>query len=248
MTKPDRLHMLQMALSQPHVVRMASQRRFPIRQSDAGYMVHCLLGELFGSHAITPFAIRGEAGRVLRVLGYSPHDAAHLQRQAEIAAEPANFQACDWRAFASKPMPSSWRAGERLGFESRICPVKRMSSDGRHHRRGAEVDAFLARAWQLDPEEPLSREVVYIEWLREELARRGGACLVDASVVRYRRTRLLRRTQGPDRSSRLLERPDVLVRGSLKIEGASDFSSLLARGLGRHRSFGFGMLLLRQGS
>ena len=39
-----------------------------------------------------------------------------------------------------------------------------------------------------------------------------------------------------------LQRPDALLVGSLKVEDPGAFTALLARGLGRHRAFGFGML------
>jgi CRISPR system Cascade subunit CasE len=38
--------------------------------------------------------------------------------------------------------------------------------------------------------------------------------------------------------------PDLTVRGQLRIKQPLAFQALLARGLGRHRSFGFGCLLL----
>jgi CRISPR system Cascade subunit CasE len=38
----------------------------------------------------------------------------------------------------------------------------------------------------------------------------------------------------------------ALVTGTLRVGDAEAFRALLARGLGRHRAFGFGMLLLRR--
>jgi CRISPR system Cascade subunit CasE len=40
------------------------------------------------------------------------------------------------------------------------------------------------------------------------------------------------------------EGPDAVLRGRLQIEDGNGFARLVARGIGRHRAFGFGMLLL----
>ena len=41
--------------------------------------------------------------------------------------------------------------------------------------------------------------------------------------------------------------PDVVMQGRLRVSDPQAFAQLLARGVGRHRAFGFGMLLLRPG-
>ena len=42
-----------------------------------------------------------------------------------------------------------------------------------------------------------------------------------------------------------MERPEVYLDGTLEITDSEAFNAMIARGLGRHRAFGFGMLLLR---
>ena len=57
---------------------------------------------------------------------------------------------------------------------------------------------------------------------------------------------LLRRTQGERRTARpRLRKPDVTMQGALTVRDPPQFDALLRRGVGRHRAFGFGMLLLR---
>jgi len=41
------------------------------------------------------------------------------------------------------------------------------------------------------------------------------------------------------------EGPDAIVHGVLVIHDPAAFSALLVRGVGRHRAYGYGMLLLR---
>jgi len=60
----------------------------------------------------------------------------------------------------------------------------------------------------------------------------------------------VRRTSREDdrrRASRAIDGPDVTFTGTLEVTDSAAFSALLARGLGRHRAFGFGMLLLAPG-
>ena len=65
-------------------------------------------------------------------------------------------------------------------------------------------------------------------------------------MTAFKRTRMLNRPIGRDgrRRQSETEGPDAVFRGRLRIEDDAGFTELLARGIGRHRAFGFGMLLL----
>jgi len=84
--------------------------------------------------------------------------------------------------------------------------------------------------------------VVYRDWLVRQLAA-GGAVAETVSLDAIRRTRVVRR--GRDRTLSAPEGPDVTASGVLHVAEPDLFVALLARGVGRHRAFGFGMLLLR---
>jgi CRISPR system Cascade subunit CasE len=244
------LHMLRMRFDLPKLYELGRRRRLPLREADVGYLLHCALKELFGADAPGPFAAQPARGRAVTVLAYSSRTKLDLQNHAHAFAEPSVHAVCDFASFDEKRMPGSWAAGRRLGFDVRACPVVRMSSDGTAGpggptwRKGAEVDAFLARCWRSDGE-PIDRGEVYRGWLASELERRGGARLVRAEVKAFQRERLVRREHGESRGARALERPDVSFTGELEVTTPADFAALLARGVGRHRAFGFGMLLLR---
>jgi len=72
-----------------------------------------------------------------------------------------------------------------------------------------------------------------------------GSKLVDVKIASFQRERLSRRTHETDRRAHSVERPDVAFEGTLEVTDANAFDALLRRGIGRHRAFGFGMLLLR---
>lgn len=65
-------------------------------------------------------------------------------------------------------------------------------------------------------------------------------------MIAFQRTRVLRRPvqPGAGRAHVESEGPDATLRGCLRIEDGAGFAALLGRGVGRHRAFGFGMLLL----
>lgn len=244
-------HMIELRLDALHLMRLAHERKLPRREVDLGYLTHCQLGELFGDAAPRPFAILSHPGRdplaaerELRVLGYASTSAVELDRRAREGARPGRYNAVDWQRLASKPMPETWPTGRRLAFEVRACPVARMASNGPHHRRGAEVDVFLRECWRAGEGVPVDREAVYRGWLTKRLAHQG-AVANDVRVDGMQITPVVRRDHEPVRTSRRIRRPDVRFSGVLEITDGERFATGLSSGIGRHRAFGFGMLLLK---
>ncbi len=249
----DALHMVRVQLTARDLYGAASHARHA--NADLGYAVHWALVSAFGDAAPSPFVLRRETGRNIEVLGYARHDATELRRAAHGGELGRAARAIVLASLGSKVMPTRWRVGSRLGFELRACPVVRMSSSGVHHRRGAEVDAFLA-ACRRSPDAAVDRGAVYRAWLCRQFEGpgaegdrtcwQGGVRVLDVTMRRFRRARLFRREQGGERPGRRLERPDATLSGTLEVTDAGRFSRLMARGIGRHRAFGFGMLLLRR--
>lgn len=239
------LHLHRIVLRDPlGLQRLARERNLPDHPFDADYVVHSLLAELAGRERVKPF-VRDPRSQGTSVLAYSTLDAETLHDQAQAIAPPEVYQLIDWEHTQAKPMPTSWSRGRRLGYRVRVCPLVRgpkgHGSNGQPVRKERpEVDAWLARAWQ--EEEPPEREQVYREWLDRELARGGAAHIEHAELKGFRLRQGLRRDG--DRKARAIRRPDALFEGTLLVGDPQAFGELLARGLGRHRGFGFGMLLL----
>jgi CRISPR system Cascade subunit CasE len=128
----------------------------------------------------------------------------------------------------------------------RACPVARLVNAGNGHHGGAEVDVFLARSFSVGSNGTLSREDVYRDWLTGRLADTTvcGVHVVQVRIAALSRTRLVRRTQGAERQAKTLERPDVHFEGDLIVEDGNAFIRLLARGVGRHKAFGFGAMMV----
>ncbi len=122
-------------------------------------------------------------------------------------------------------------------------------------RPGMECDVFQWKALLYDKGKmPYTREQVYTEWLSDQLGRirkdqngrqiglTGGASLdvERTKLVSFQRTRAFRKLH-----TRYSEGPDAVMRGVLTITDSAAFSDLLRQGIGRHRAYGYGMLLLR---
>lgn len=207
---------------------------------DFGYATHAWLAAALGEQAPRPFRLM-ETRAGLRLLGYAEVGAETLAQQAREFALPEALAVCDWCGAAGKAMPATWATGRHLGFEVRVCPII---------RGDRERDAYLVEVDQAQAEgrEPASRTQVYVHWLQRQLERDGAAQVVPETLnlVGFRRVRALRQSRADQgRKRHGVERPDALMTGELRVSDPDAFARLLARGIGRHRAFGFGMLLLR---
>ncbi len=222
------------------------------RLQDRDHAMHCLLTECFGEFAPRPFRLILPRGCPTGIFyGYGRSDADTLREMADIYADPLQSRVIPVDEMDSKAMPSAWRVGQRLGFEVRLRPVVRRAREN-PNRRHREMDAFQAEAERHPKGKmPRSREEVYTDWLSdkfaillpEESVRRRGASLdlTQTKLVSFQRTRAYRKAE----ATRYSEGPDAVMRGVLTINDSEAFAALLAKGVGRHRAYGFGMLLLR---
>lgn len=242
---PERLHLVKVPLRAEKLTVVARRRGLPVRDLDEGYLVHMVMRELWQGKAPSPFVVRG-GGRGLEAWGYSHSDAATLIDHAAAFGDPSLLEAVgELHAVASKSMPL-FESGRQLGFALRACPVVRLAGARNGHRAGAEVDAFLARCFAAGKESVVSREDVYQEWLAKTMSRPAvtGVNVTRVSVVGLSRERLVRRTHDETRSTHRLERPDVRFEGEMVVEDGGRLLAYLGHGVGRHRAFGFGALML----
>lgn len=240
----ESLYLLHTQPDPQRLAAWAARHRLLDSQGDLGYALHALLHAAFGEYAPKPFRyLDAEQG----LLAYTRLSAAELAQHAaladpDVAAALGLGQTLHHAGMSARPFPTQWAAGHVLGFEVRVRPIIREGKTGR------ERDAFLAAIEKASHSE-LDRSEVYVQWLRDLVARQGGAELVDASVIRYQLLGVTRKSQknGSDnaRRSRLVSGPDVALTGQLRVMDPQAFAQLLARGVGRHRAFGFGLLLLR---
>ncbi|WP_019517436.1 type I-E CRISPR-associated protein Cas6/Cse3/CasE [Sphingomonas sp. Mn802worker] len=246
------LHLLRVGVDRRALHHFAIARR--LDDDDAGYALHAALLARFGAAAPRPFRFLPDHPRGPHLLGYL----ADTEALADAAALPP-ADALIAAIFADhqlQPMPAAWRAGARYAFEVRVRPVVRFGSQARAARadrgawqpRAGEIDAYVAACERAaaagDDTAAVAHEPVYADWLAARLA--GAAVIEHAGLRDFRRSRTRRNTHaradGP--RTRAVEGPDAVMAGTLAIADPAAFADLLARGVGRHAAFGFGMLLL----
>lgn len=241
------LYMVRLALRIPRLLDFARSRGLPLQHTDEGYAVHALTRELFGDSAPKPFAVVSSSGGWLDVLGYSSADDRVLTQHADAHADPGIHSTVRWPMENAKCLPKEWAEGQHFSFRSRVCPVIRRAGTASGQRQGAEMDAFLATL-PADGAAERTREEVYAEWLTRQLAgaaERPAAIPVVLRMTQFRLHKVLRRTHEPRRRATVHERPDAVFEGTIRVGDRGAFANLLRRGIGRHRAFGFGMLLVR---
>ena len=210
---------------------------------DYGYALHGLLSAAFGEQAPKPFRYLG--GRQ-GLLAYTEASLDVLRMNASLAM-PDVARALGLNDFDAREFPIAWKAGQMLGFEVRVRPVIR-AKDGR------ERDAFLHAVDAISTEEGgeiAQRSMIYSDWFARQFAVDGAAQIIRAQMEEFRLTRVLRKAgtgENGKRKSFGVTGPDAVFKGQLQVGNPDAFARLLARGVGRHRAFGFGMLLLKPAS
>ena len=217
---------------------------------DEGRALHHLVDEVLGPGALRPFRLLVPPRRTGgNLYAYSMLDAMALRTAARAHALPDHLNVLSPDQFESKPMPDVWRVGQQLGFDIRARPVRRLRRDLDTSSgvigKGAEIDAFLLEALRRHPTTPSgmekdnrTREAVYLDWLADRLTPAATLDRPASRLVRFRRVRVARGDGGP-------EGPDATFHGTMTVTDPAAFAALLARGVGRHRAYGYGMLLLR---
>lgn len=206
-------------------------------QGDLGYAFHAALRAAFAELAPQPFSYRAGQG----LLAYSTQAEAMQEAVALTTPEVADMLGLDATTQSPglliRPFPQSWKAGQLLAFEVRARPVVRKDDK--------ELDAFLS-AVQRMPDAVLLREAVYADWLKRQFE--GAADLHEVGMTEFKLSTVLRRgalqAEGA-RPKRPVQGPDAVFTGVLQVCDSDAFAALVARGIGRHRAFGFGMLLLK---
>ena len=228
---------------------------------DEGRALHHLLDETFGPGSLRPFRLMVAPRKVQgAIYAYSRYDKRALLATAGETAPPEAARVLALDTISERKMPSTWAPGRRLGFDIRVRAVVRVKAGlpdprkpGTSYKEGAELDAFFVEAQRTQPDgrprivdgkpsamatAERTREAVYRDWLA---ARIGSAATIDPAATTlqcFERSRVARLGCAP-------EGPDATFHGELEIGDPEAFVRLLANGIGRHKAYGYGMLMLR---
>lgn len=227
----NELHLVRIPVDPPRLLRFAFEQGITQDDETLGYFLHAWLAALFGELAPKPFRY---FERRREVLAYARTDRASLLDQARAFAPPLAWQALDAAGVASKPMPLKWRSGQRLHLEVLACPVTRKDDE--------EKDVYLRAIDRLGEAAP-ARTEVYRRWFAAQW--HDTVRLESVELIGMRaRSVLLRRDRRNGNRLRAVERPQALFGADAIVNDTAAFAAHLARGIGRHRAFGFGMVLL----
>jgi len=265
------LHLVRLAIDPAGLTRLARARALG-DEDDAGYRLHAVVAGAFGAVAPAPWHLDTTAsGRNLIVWAYASVPWDDLRRTAEQRfVDPVAAQldpdlvsllrgAIAWEGCASKAMPALAQ-GQRVAFTVRACATVRLRHDLagvpatadhgaiKTHKDGEEVDACLAEALKrgvhpghIDAQDARS---VYTDWVARALARLDGLQWEQVRLTGYRQVQIRRKQHGRG-TRKELHLPEVHAEGVAVVSDPVTCTQAIARGVGRHRAFGFGMLLLR---
>lgn len=222
-------HFCQASLDPREFGRFCAARGFAKGDPDEGAALHALLSGVFGKGAFQPFRLFTPRGEAPRLYGVAQADAAALAGTARAVAEPDMLAVLPPASIRSKPVPQGFAPDTRLGFDLATLPTVRLRATG------AEKDAFLASFPEGEaPGE--ARDAVYGEWLSRRLF---PAAEIEA--VRLARFDIRHVRRGGTRRAF----PHVVFHGTLVVRDAPAFDAVLRDGVGRHKAYGAGLLILR---
>ena len=224
----ETLYLMQAEIDLNHLNTWMGKRQV----EHSGRAMHCLLTETLGDAAPSQFRVMSQRSRNAATLyGYTRHDAKQLIHNHRAFATPQQEQVMPADSMATKAMPDQWTDGTNLAFDVLCRPIRQ--------RVKHEVDAFKSMQ-EAAPEADITRQEAYLRWLTEFFERRGTATVQNASVEQYRQSKT---ETAPQRTTANL--PETIMKGVLKITDGEHFTQTLASGVGRHRTYGFGMLLIK---
>jgi CRISPR system Cascade subunit CasE len=225
------LHLIRLPVHPPRLLRFAMEHGIAQQDETLGYTLHAWLTALFGDQSPKPFRYLEPRNEVL---AYSRLDAASLLARAEEMGSLPALSALDAGGVVSKVMPTEWKTGKRLHLEALTCPVSRQGDE--------EKDIYLRALDQSGASAP-TRAEVYQQWFIRQWQDVLHCDQVELLGMTAR-SRLLRRARNGKNRLRTVERPQAWFGADVVILDPKRFAEMLARGIGRHRAFGFGMVLL----
>lgn len=201
---------------------------------DPDRALHCLLYHTFGSENVPrAFAAHPNPDRPkehARLLAYTRLENENLHDLARNHQSPLAAGVMSPFTFQTTPLPDAWLPGTTISFTVRVVPTYRVNPSG------AERDVH--RREDAAP----TRQESYCNWLARLLQRNAGATPLPHTlrVTRYSSRKVTRSTHTAP-----ITVPDVTIAGSCTITDPEAWANALLFGIGRHKAFGYGMLLLR---
>ena len=230
------LNLMQGQIDLVKLARWSAEQRI----SDPDRALHCLMYGSFGASSVPkPFLAKvhgsGQSAAGV-VLGYTTLTAEELQQTARETQTVAMEAVMAPEAIRTTATPDHWETGTQFRFSVRVFPTER----GRWYKGDKRSERDI---YQPDKVGEISRAQLYCEWVAERLRQQGGAVpLEDTLAMTSYATRRIRR----QRTATFFTATEATISGALAVIDPEGFSRLLATGIGRHRAYGYGMILLNR--
>ena len=228
------LYLMQAKLDPVRLARWSAEQGI----SDPDRALHCLVYGTFGAGKIPrPFLMQTPEADPLgtaSLLAYTPLEQKELRALAAENQTLAMESVMPPESLRTAPTPAMWKPGTKLGFSVRVRPTQR--AKWKKTGKPTERDIYLERAGET------TRGELYCQWVAGMMEKQGGALLAPGTLAM---TRFAIRRVRRQRASGYFRGPDATISGGLEVENTEKFQELLAKGIGRHRAYGYGMVVLR---
>lgn len=190
---------------------------------DTSLLLKTVMAEAFGSVLVKPWRLHTINSGVATVLGYTSHD---LEHQLSFT-RPEIHQAVQ---VFSMPVPPL-RKDLRLRFHVRFVPTLR-------NRNYGERDAYSVA---LTKDLGARRDAVYSDYLVKRL---HGAQVQRLRIDGFRSERFIRPVHAANRTWVPFQCPVVDISGELTVQDPDSFMTVLLKGIGHQRAYGYGYIRL----
>ena len=228
------IHLIQTKTSMGAINRWQIERKMTPVALQQDLALHKLLTESFGELAPYPFRLMPDG----TLYGYAKAPAEELQQAARQFANPSQFAALEVESMLSKPMPETWDRQMALDFEVKVIPtIRTRGEDGRRVELSIQRHPLYDR--NRDPEE------AHRDWLIRRLDRFGCAQIEDCQIQLLRGHSTMR---GQGKGLTRMNLPVAVIHGTLRVTDDQHFNEMLAHGIGSHRAYGYGLMLMKPSS
>lgn len=233
-------HFVSLTVRVPSLLRyLSGVKMASLSYADEGALIKTAFAESFGGGEWPkPFAVRRRGGDGnYEILAYSRHSADALT--SIYRPVPALADAIPVDRIMGYPLIAP-AEGTALKFHTTFCPMVRTHSDKAKGSKGRERDVYTLEIEKAKEQERPSedRMVVYRRFLDDRMK---GARIIAAQPVGYSLTQVQRKTT--DGTHRFAV-PSITFSGFLTVTDPPKFLETIIGGIGRQRTYGFGMILL----
>ena len=239
-------HFVSLTVKIPALLRhLKGVRAYDLMRADEGALIKTAFAETFGAGQWPkPFCVRRRGNDGLyEILGYTKRSPEELV--SIYSPLPSMAEAVPVDSIRGYPLNLP-REGTELRFHITLCPMVRTYSDPSKAIKGRERDVYTIEVEKAAEEErvsgkkthPRNRMEVYLEFLAQRML---GVDIVVAQPMGFSLDKVLR---GKGEATHRFAVPSVSFSGILRVTDPSAFLSTVTTGIGRQRTYGYGMILL----